>query len=334
MRPIAHLAIFILLGVGCSTTETKQIDPDQERKQQASEKLNSSLSLGSKYAVDGLYREAITELRKALKTDGASVEAHRLLGIVYVKVGRYERAIKHFETVIDNLANNFEANYYLAEAYRTQERFGDAIFRYKIALTAQPKNVLATKALAWSYYKIRYYRAALSTIKKLKNQENQDVQVTIIYARVLNKIARAHLNTLSAEQKPYLLSVVGDIFLSQKNFKKAEEAYREALKDQPLLAGALLGLAKVLLEKGDRADIAISYLERAARIKPGMIESFYYLGKAHYKSRPNLAKKFYTKFLRQAAGDPEYSSLVENARKKVSTFATSGQKRTSKKPSL
>lgn len=318
----------IVLCISCQTpapvesSTNADAAPIVSKEKKDRPEIEKQTELGLAYATDGLYREALNVFRKILKRDKSHLESHRSLGIIYVKVGRYKKAIKHLEIAIEKIKSDFEANYYLAEAYRTQDRYADAIFRYKIALTIKPKNLLATKALAWSYYRVRYYRAALSTIKRLEKKDREDLQATIIEARVLNKVGanksalrltKNKLEKASAEQKPYLLSVIGDIYLSRKEQKKAEDSYREALKDQPLLAGALLGLAKVLLNKGERSDIAVSYLERALRIKPGLVEALYYLGEAHKEKKPKLSRKYFAKFVRQASGDPEHKRLIQVA---------------------
>ena len=328
----------------CQSTsqQQQQAEATPDIADARSSAVDEQIELGLKYASDGLYREAIGVFRKILKKDSKNLEAHRSLGIIYVKVGRYKRSIKHFETVMSQLKNDFDSNYYLAEAYRTQDRYADAIFRYKIALTTKPKNLLATKALAWSYYKVRYYRAAYSTIRRLSKNDLEDVQATIIQARVLNKmgatrkalrLAKAKLDMITPEQKPYLMSVIGDIYFARKDRQKAEDSYREALKEQPLLAGALLGLAKVLLLKGERSGIAVSYLERALRIKPGMVEALYYLGEAHKSLKPTEANKYFAKFVRQASGDPEFKRLIQLAIRDIKTSPTkrtalSGQAKT------
>ncbi|SME89610.1 tetratricopeptide repeat protein [Pseudobacteriovorax antillogorgiicola] len=284
---------------------------------------NDLLEKGNQYAVDGLYREALQAYSKILKKNDTHTLAHRMVGVISVKIGEYRKAIKHLELIIDQRADDFEANYYLAEAYRTQDRYGDAIFRYKVALTQKPNHVLSLKALAWSYYKIRYYRAALRTAHVLYKQEPDDMQVTIILARVLNKVGqpkkamlrlRKTLLKAPKDQAPYLKSVLGDVYLSIGNREKAEEAYRDALKDQPLLAGALLGLAKLTLQAGERPDIAITYLERATRIKPSLVEAYYYLGQAYLKTKPKVSQKYFQKFNRLAAGDPEFNEQVSEVR--------------------
>ena len=290
-------------------------------------KKDLHLKKGNQFSIDGLYREAIHEYREVLNIEKNNLAAHRMIGIIHVKTGEYRKAIRHLEKNINKLESDFEANFYLAEAYRTQDRYGDAIFRYKFALTQKPNHKLTLKALSWSYYKIRYYKAALETSIKLKKVSPRDIQSTIILARVLNKIGkpqkalsqiRKALLSSPKEYKPYLNSVLGDVFLGMNNVKKAEASYKAALKEQPLLAGALLGLAKTTLEQGGPPDVAITFLERAGRIKPSLFETFFYLGKAHKDKKPKVSKKYRKKFRQLASGDPEYNEQLSEVRKMLS----------------
>ena len=329
----SSLLVFLLLSCAKSQVSVKdqgislgsKQSPTTEKitKNNEVEKFDDYIAKGNQYAIDGLYREALQSYRRALRKDSSNHAAHRMIGIISVKTGEYKKAIKHLELVNDSLRDDFEGNYYLAEAYRTQDRYGDAIFRYKVALSQKPKHALSLKALSWSYYKIRYYRAALKTATILNKVSPNDTQVTIILARVLNKVGqnrkalmriRRAMLKAKPEQLPYLKSVLGDVYLSAGNSKKAEEAYKEALKEQPLLAGALLGLAKITLEKGQNVEAAITYLERATRIKPSLVEAFFYLGKAHSEKKPSISKRYFQRFSRMASGDPEYKEKISQAK--------------------
>ena len=281
------------------------------------------MSRANSLAMDGLYREALGEYKSILKQDKNNALANKMVGIILVKTGDYKNAIKRLEKSASQIPSDYEINFYLAEALRTQDRYADAIFRYKIALNEKPKSVNTMKALAWSYYKIRYYKAALETSIELSKKAPKDPQSKIILARVLNKLNKSKkaLSILKQaaegapkDQRPYLLSVMGDVLYSMDKKEKAANIYKNALKDQPLLAGALLGLAKITLEKGERPDIAITLLERAGRIKPSLVETFFYLGQAHKKTKPRLSKRYFRKFRKLANGDPEYSEQLSEAR--------------------
>jgi tetratricopeptide (TPR) repeat protein len=286
------------------------------------------LDQANQYARDGLYREAVAAFRKHLAERPKDAAAHRTLGIVYVKSGAYKLAIHHLQEALPTYPENAELNYYLAEAYRTQTRYADAIFHYKKTLQVEPKNLNALKALAWSYYSIRYYAEALKTAKTLKKLDPNDFQISIINARILNKIgmndrALAILNKTEALSSPselaYLNSVKGDILLDEGHRVEAEQAYRKALQDQPLLPGALTGLAKKFIKDQQNLDMAVTYLERALRIRPNLTEAYFLLGQALEKKDPKKSLENYRNFTKEAAMDPEFQQELGFAREKIAS---------------
>ena len=287
-------------------------------------KQASRVETANKLAKDGLLKEALYAYKRVISKEPRNLTAHKNLGIVYVKTGDYGNAIKHLTKALAKYANSFEINFYLGEAFRAKEKFGKAIFRYNRSLEYRPTSKKALKALAWSYYKVRFYSEAISTSWKLHKLSPNDTQVTIIQARTYLKVGRYRkaLRVISKSKAitkkndlPYLISVEGDIFLKIGKIKKAEKLYREALKDQPLLAGALLGLAKTLLKNNQNSALAIKYLERSVRIKPRLKESLYLLGKLSEKTSPQKASRYYKQFKKYAATDPEFQSQLQEARK-------------------
>lgn len=289
----------------------------------------SHLQQGHRFAQDGLYREAIREYQLFLHQNANHPEALRALGIIFVKTGQYTEAIKNLELARKTFINDFETNYYLGESYRTQDRYDDAIFHYRVALKQQPNHVQTMKALAWSYFQIRFYRAAHDVARELKKIAPNDIQVDIIFARVLNHMGRSQqaltmirrsIALANPLELPFLRSVLGDLLLSSGDCNQAEVVYREALKDQPLLAGALLGLAKCMISRGQQVELARDFVERALRLKPKMTEAYYWLARSYESQEPEKAARYYAIFQTRAAGDPAFREQIEISRKKVSQF--------------
>ncbi len=301
--------------------------PDPQAAAKAAASAAALVEQANQYARDGLYREAISAFKKYLVDNPKDAGAHRTLGIIYVKTGAYKLSLTHFLEALPNFPDNFELNYYVAEAYRTQNRYADAIYHYKRALQTDPKSMPALKALTWSYYSIRYYAEALKSSRQLKKLEPNDFQVSIIQARIMNKIgmndkALTILNKAEALSTPdevaYLFSVKGDIYLDQGESEKAEQAYRRALQDQPLLPGALTGLAKKMLNEDRGRELAITYLERAVRVRPSHYEAFYLLGRAYEKTDSKKANEYYRQFYKEASYDPLFQREVAQLRSRFS----------------
>ena len=308
---LTNLAFGIALAgllVSCQTTQEKNY-----------------VAVGNQYAKDGLLREASESYKKALvKTPNNSV-AHRNLGMVLVKLGDYRGASRHLEKAMKKYERDFDANYYLGESYRAQDKYAEALFRYKQALKIKEADPRALKPLTWSYFKIRYYTEALTHARELQKVAGNDDQTTIILARTLLKLKRTNealatvrtaRKSMDKNSRAFFNSVEGDILYELGDAKNAEKMYRDALKDQPLLAGALLGLGKVMLD-ANKTKLAISYMERAVRVRPRLTEAHFLLAKAYEPTDKEKALKYYQYFRKQASADPEFIAKLNEVKTKI-----------------
>ena len=185
----------------------------------------------------------------------------------------------------------------------------------------------ALKALAWSFYKIRYYSEALTNSQRLLAADSKDTQASVIAARILIKLRRFNeaLNTIHSaiknadkESMPFLKSVEGDILLETGNTAKASDSYGAALRDAPLTASALYGMGRITSQKGQK-DKAAGFLERAIRVRPEMAEAHFLLGEVLESSDAAQSKKHFEIFSKLAATDPDLLSQLEQTRKKLNT---------------
>jgi tetratricopeptide (TPR) repeat protein len=231
---------------------------------------------------------------------------------------------------MSDFEENFDANFYLGEAYRAQDKYAEAIYRYQKALKIQEDEPRALKSIAWSYYKIRFYSEALTTAQKILKISPTDEQAPIIMARTLLKLKKTNeaLSTLKKamgkagkESQPYYLSVIAEALAAQGKTNDALESWRKALKIQPLLAGALLGSGQALFALNRKED-AIDYLERAVRLKPKMYEGHYWMARSLEDSNPSRALRYYNHFRRNGSNDPEFVELVQDAKKRTASIQT------------
>ena len=283
------------------------------------------VKLGNEYAKDGLLREAITSYKNAIKNDMRRYQATRNLGIVQVKLGDYEKAIENLKFSLLKYPNNYQNNFYLGEAQRALGDFDNAIYSYKSALNVRPRDFNATKALAWSYYKIKYLSAALKTINEVGKKYVQHPQTLLIKARILlkqnyfsnaEKLTKKILRYKDKTFHPFALSILGDIQLQSGNPQEAEATYLKAIEKQPYLAGALFGLGKVYNQK-NRFTKASSYLSRTIHLKPTLTEAYFEMGKSLENINPRKALVFLNKFMKRSAGHPELADKNNLAIQKI-----------------
>lgn len=298
------------------------------------QKSSSYISLGNEYARDGLLREAVESYKKSIARHPKNLTAFRNLGMVLVKLGNYKDATRYLGKALERYNKNFSTNFYLGEAYRALENYADAIYYYQNSLKIRRNDSHTLKALSWSYFKIRYYSEALTTARKLYKIEPKDSQAAIIIARTLLKlkrytealkIVRRAKDDSEKHELPYLHSVEGDITFETGDIQRAKKLYKLAIKGQPLLAGALLGLGKCLYEQ-KRTKLAITYMERALRIRPLLTETHLLLGKAYEKINLRKSISHYQNFRKKASTDPEYLSLLSDIKKRISLLRRSRKK--------
>lgn len=285
----------------------------------------SQLALGNEYAKQGLIREAIDQYRKVLNDDPDNVAGNRNLGIMLVKSGDYKNAARHLEISAKKIPLDFDLNYYLGEACRAEGRYGDAVYYYQQSLRIKPSDPRSLKALAWSFFKMRYYAEALSNVKKLMRIEPSDSQAAVIAARIYIKLKRFDealatiQGAMSSTDKlglPYLKSIEGDIFFNLGELARAKQAYSIALKEGPLTASALFGMGRVMKMANDKKR-AVNYFERALRVRPELAEAHYLLGEILEETNPKLARMHLEIFTKLAATDPDLIPEVEKSRKRL-----------------
>lgn len=283
---------------------------------------------GNQFAKDGLLREAVDAYKKALLKEPGNLTATRNLGIVLAKAGDHQGAITNLEKSMAEFENNFDANFYLGESYRAVDKFGEAIYRYKKALKLQDDEPRTMKSLAWSYYKIRFYSESLSLTQRLLKKNPKDEQAPIIMARTLLKLKRgnealailrkAEKNS-TPESSAYFQSVTAEVLLSQGKTQEALNTWRDVLKSQPLMAGALMGTGQALLELGKPKEAA-EYLERAVRVKPKLYEGHYWMARSLESTSPSRALKYFNHFRKNGSNDPDYVELIQDAKKRSASL--------------
>jgi tetratricopeptide (TPR) repeat protein len=289
------------------------------------QKGNPSFKLGNEYARDGLYREALSSYRTAQKQEPDNPAIVRNMGIIELKLGLYDRAIASLTKSLAYFTNNFETNYYLAEAFKGKNDLDSAIFRYQRALEINPKDIQAKKGLAWCLMTVDRLDLAKSLLAA-KGLE-KDPQAVILSARILVKQGRSTealslLQSLegktSAFVAPYLASAIGDVQLALKNPKESLRQQLLALKTVPLMFSALLGAANAQLElkQWDKSKVLA---EQASRVQPNSPDPWRTLIRIAHASGNSK--------------DAEYAQAEFRKRKPMKSVATSKESKGSKESS-
>lgn len=106
----------------------------------------------------GKTEEAIRILKKLVSKKPKWIEARRILGAAYHKIGEIEAAIKEFEAVIELEPKNPENYFNLGMGYRSIEKIDLAITILECAIQLETSNSKYKKHLSEVYYSRAYAR--------------------------------------------------------------------------------------------------------------------------------------------------------------------------------
>ena len=193
----------------------------------SSEFLNATLA--ELYAKTGRIRDAVLEAQDILKRDPNNVEAHRLLGRIYLRSlgdtqsGPSSRevlrlGIEQYEALARLEPKNSDNHLLLGRLYVLNKDYGKAEGQFKAAMQTDPSSDEAVVNLALLYNEEGDTKKAADTLTSV-----QDTQRT------------SKIN-----------STLGFTYEQQKEYKKAIAAYQKALEQDKENLDAMRGLAQNL----------------------------------------------------------------------------------------
>jgi tetratricopeptide (TPR) repeat protein len=213
-----------------------------------SEYLTSGLA--ELYAKTGRIRDAVLEAQDILKRDPNNLEAHKLLGRIYLRsLGDVQSgsgsdnvlklAIEQYQEIIKIEPDDVDDHLLLGRLYRLNNDLQKAESEFKTAVKLQPDSEEAVTTLAILY------------------SEEGDTSRAV---EVLSAVPDA---TRSAK----LYSTLGYAYEQQKEYKKAIAAYQKAISLDRDNLDAIRGLAQNLLNDG-QTDAALEQYQIIAEANP------------------------------------------------------------------
>lgn len=226
---LAHMYEEMMAMYGRSEYATKAIDEYRLaiENDPSSEYLNAGLA--ELYARTGRIRDAVLEAQEIIKREPNNLEAHKLLGRIYLRSlgdmqsGTQSRevlklAIEQYEALVRIDPKSADNHLLLGRLYILNKDYNKAEAEFKTALTQDPGSEEAVTSLAYLY-----------------NEEGDSKHAT----EVLNSVPQA-------QRTPKMYAALGYTFEQQKDYKKSIDAYREALKLDKENLDAMRGLAQNL----------------------------------------------------------------------------------------
>src|SRR5437879_565060 len=229
-----------------------------------SEYLTSGLA--ELYAKTGRIKDAVVEAQDILKRDPNNLEAHKLLGRIYLRSlgdaqagsgsqNMLKLAIEQYEQMVKIEPDNVDNHLLLGRLYRLNNDLQKAENEFKIAVKLQPDSEEAVTTLAYLY-----------------NEEGDTNRA----AQVLSSIP-------DAARSAKLYSALGYTYEQQKQYKNAIGAYRKAIEQDRDNLDAIRGLAQNLMNDG-QTDAALEQYKIIADANPEDAQTYLRMAEIYRKS--------------------------------------------------
>jgi tetratricopeptide (TPR) repeat protein len=226
---LAHMYEEMMSMYGRSEYATKAIEEYRLaiENDPSSEYLNASLA--ELYAKTGRIRDAVLEAQDIIKRDPNNLEAHKLLGRIYLRSlgdlqpGSQSRevlglAIEQYEAMVRIEPKNADNHLLLGRLYFLNKDAVKAETEFKTAVSLDPNSEEAITNLAYLY-----------------NDEGAN-----------NKAAELLKSVPDAQRSAKIYAALGSTYEQQKDYKNAIAAFRQALSMDKENLDAMRGLAQNL----------------------------------------------------------------------------------------
>lgn len=201
-------------------------------------------------------KDAVLDAREALALDSKNVDAHRLLAHIYVRslgdmsAGGVQKksideAIEQFREILALQPSDSYSALWLARLYRFENQHDKAEKVLRNVLQHEPDN-----------------DQALEQLSQLLTDEGRTDEA-------VNLLSQA----ASDSPSPDLDELLGAAYTQQKDWPKAEQAYRKAVAQDPDEPTYHQGLAEALMEQGNYPQ-ALEQYKKLSELQPGTAENY------------------------------------------------------------
>jgi tetratricopeptide (TPR) repeat protein len=252
---LAHMYEEEITAYGRSELISKAIDEYRAAidADPSSEFLTSALA--ELYAKTGRIRDAVTEAQDIIKRDPNNLEAHKLLGRIYLRSlgdmpgngsdNILKLAIDQYEQIVKIEPNSVDDHLLLGRLYRLNNDLQKAEAELKTAIKLDPSSEEAVTTLALLY---------------------SDEGDTARSLQVLSSVP-------DAARSAKLYAALGATYEQRKDYKSAIDAYKHAIELDRDNLDAIRGLAENLLNDG-QIDAALDQYKVIADANPEDAQTF------------------------------------------------------------
>lgn len=201
-------------------------------------------------------KDAVLDAKEALALDSKNVDAHRLLARIYIRslgdisAGQVQKtsidqAIEQFQDILALQPNDSYSSLWLARLYRFENRHSDAEKILRKLLQREPDN-----------------GQALEQLSQLLTDEGRSQEA-------VDLLSQAAVESPS----PDIYDLLGGAYTQEKDWPKAEQAYEQAVQQDPDEPSHRRGLAEALIEQ-NKYQQALDQYKKLSELEPGTAENY------------------------------------------------------------
>ena len=248
---LGHMYEEMVAVTGRSEYATKAVDEYKAALAVDPASAYLASALAELYARTGDIREAVAEATEVIARDPDNLDAHRLLGRIYLRsIGDLQSgtkdteavlhlAIDQYEQIIRLDPSSIEDHLLLGRLYRLNSETAKAEAEFRTSVKLQPSS-----------------EDAVTTLALLYNEEGDPARAL----EILNAVPEV-------DRSPRVDSVLGYTYEQKKDYKHAIDAYRKAVDLDKDNLDAVRGLAQNLLSD-NQMDAALEQFQTISAADP------------------------------------------------------------------
>src|SRR5579864_5967968 len=247
---LAHMYEEMVTAYGRSDLANKAIEEYRTAIEADPSSEFLTASLAELYVKTGRIRDAVLEAQDIIKRDPKNLEAHKLLGRIYLRSlgdmpggngsdNVLKLAIEQYEQIVKIEPQNVDDHLLLGRLYRLNNDLQKAETEFKTAVKLQPDSEEAVTTLAYLYNEEGDATRAVQTLSSVPD----------------------------AGRSAKMYSALGYTYEQQKQYKEAINSYRRAIEVDRDNLDAIRGLAENLMNDG-QTDAALEQYKIIADANP------------------------------------------------------------------
>ncbi|AFY02417.1 tetratricopeptide repeat protein [Bdellovibrio bacteriovorus] len=234
-------AALLLTLTACASTPAKKTTAAPEKQSlvipaaksdpvNARAEADYNFIMGDVLSREGKSEQAVALFEKVAALDPNSPAVQMRLSAEYLKVGKVKEAIQKAEQAVANDPKNAESILVLGGLYSAEKSYDKAIAQYQAVLRLQPKNSEAPIYIGSLYADKKEFKKAEQYFNSLLKNASYETPHEVHYY-----IGLTHLD----QEGPV-------------HQKAAEKAFKKSLEIKPGFEDALISLANLYLQQGNR----------------------------------------------------------------------------------